>query len=488
MKADKRISAGFIPPDKLAADFYEKKGEPPFCSEKGRFSFLVGYSGGADSSFLLHVLYDRAREIGAKLYAAHINHGIRGEEALRDREHCRAVCESLGVKLFVLDADVPRIAAETGKSLEDAARSVRYDFFDKIMKENDIPFLCTAHNAEDNLETMLFRLARGSGSKGLCGIPPVRELPEGRLALRPMLGMKKADIIDICDACGIKYVYDSTNSDTDISRNNIRANVLPVLWQINPDAAECALRTAASLREDCELLDGLAADFLSSGDAKKLPELAELKKPILVRVLAALYSEHSSVMLEHTHMEALIKLVRMGKKHSSVSLPDKIKCTVEDGSLVFLPDTREKTAEEPLFEETPLSDGVTLLGERYIIIRESGIYTNPSLCSQQIQTENGNVYKLFTKQTLLSDKISGELFARARVPSDRIISGRMSKDIRKLYSEHALPIGERSSYPLVCDEKGVVWVPNIAVRDGAKADKAKKDPASIWLYVYKKEL
>ena len=117
---------------------------------------LVGFSGGADSSALLRMLCEYREMTGAPIYAAHINHGIRGAEADRDQAFCQQVADSLGVRLFVLNADVPLIANERKMSIETAAREVRYEFFEKIMAENSIPLLATAHNANDNFETMLF--------------------------------------------------------------------------------------------------------------------------------------------------------------------------------------------------------------------------------------------------------------------------------------------------------------------------------------------
>ena len=158
---------------------------------------LVGFSGGSDSSALLHMLKTYSDATGGKIYAAHINHGIRGEEADRDEEFCRRVCDGLGIELFVLRADLPTIAEETGESIETAARNVRYEYFERIMTEKDIPLLATAHNANDNLETMIFNLCRGSSLTGLCGIPENRACGGGRV-IRPILRMPKDKILQYC--------------------------------------------------------------------------------------------------------------------------------------------------------------------------------------------------------------------------------------------------------------------------------------------------
>ena len=196
---------GFVCPDKLS-------GLDP------NSSILVGFSGGADSSALLDMLCSYAQKSGAKIYAAHINHGIRGAEALRDEEFCRKRAQSYNIPLFVLSADVPSLAKSSGQSIELCARNIRYDFFAKIMSENSIPLLATAHNANDNLETVLFNLTRGSGLRGLCGIPDKRECRGGML-IRPILHMSREDILKYCRENGLDYVTDSTNTDTDYTRN-----------------------------------------------------------------------------------------------------------------------------------------------------------------------------------------------------------------------------------------------------------------------------
>ena len=121
------------------------------------------------------MLAEHAKQVGSRIYAAHLNHGIRGEEADRDEQFCIEVAKDYGIRIFVHKADVPWLAKESGKSIELCARDVRYEFFSKVMRENSIPLLATAHNANDNLETVLFNLARGSGIAGLSGIPPKRE-------------------------------------------------------------------------------------------------------------------------------------------------------------------------------------------------------------------------------------------------------------------------------------------------------------------------
>ncbi len=451
---------GFIPPSEMLVSFF---GNDRSFDKK----ILVAFSGGADSSLMLHILHDWCRENEFCLFAAHVNHGIRGEEANRDRDFCIRICEKMGIGLFVLNADVPAIAKEKGKSIESAARDVRYDFFAEVMEKNDIPILATAHNADDNLETVLFRLARGTGLRGLCGIPQVRELGGGRCVIRPILTLTKEQVHDICAENGIEYVYDSTNSEVIYARNSIRASVLPVLRAINPDVGAACVRMCESLREDQNYLDSAATEQMKKAECEKISSLTLLEKPIFCRVVSRLYGEEGDSMLEGVHLEALHELVRKGREHSSLSLPGKKRAVIESGKLLFKNKYERDVKMTACLGEIMLFEGENIFGD-YILILESVASTEPSHSTPQIQKEKENIYKLFTQVYLESDKIDGKLFVRCRKSGDKIRSGGMSKDVRKLFSEKKLGLDKRSLYPMVCDDEGIIFIPDIAIRDGAK--------------------
>lgn len=183
----------------------------------GRRSVLVGFSGGADSALLLTLLSER-REL--RVCAAHLNHGIRGEEAERDEEFCRRFCLGINIPFFSARIDIPRLAAERKAGIEETARRERYAFFRRICEEEGLDCIATAHNATDNAETVLLRLIRGSGTDGLCGIPPVRDN-----IIRPLLLCTKEEILSECGRRGIRYVHDSSNDNTEYRRNFIRHRI-----------------------------------------------------------------------------------------------------------------------------------------------------------------------------------------------------------------------------------------------------------------------
>jgi tRNA(Ile)-lysidine synthase len=193
---------------------------------------LVAFSGGADSRLLLELtvraLAERDGEEGKRqVVAAHLHHGIRGEEADRDLAFCMQVCAELGVELVWEKVDVPTLAAESGEGLETVARRVRYEFFQRTMAERNIPVLMTAHHADDNLETVLERLLRGTGTRGMGGIPPIRTMAsDSRFPVtalyRPLLEMTRREILAACEEMELEYVTDSTNLEDGCIRNRIR--------------------------------------------------------------------------------------------------------------------------------------------------------------------------------------------------------------------------------------------------------------------------
>lgn len=416
---------------------------------------LTALSGGADSSALLYMLWEYGKQFGAKIYAAHVNHCIRGEEADRDEEFCKRLCEKLDIPLFTLRADVPRIAAETGESIETAARRVRYSFFSEQMKAKGIRLLATAHNANDNLETMLFNLARGTSLSGMCGIPSTRPC-EGGTVIRPILYMEKSEILRFCRENSLDFVTDSTNTDTDYTRNMIRAEIVPKLLEINSGAVRNSARLSEELRADALCLESMKDMFLEGICDECSVETEKLlgsPRAIGNRALVSLYRNISEATLEKVHIDALRDLAAKGVPHSSLSLPDSVEAVIENSRLMFRRSEQKKEYEPyciPLFE-----------GRNDISQTNCEIFIG---YSQKIK----NIYKNSILIYIDSATISGSLSARSRSAGDRILAGGMHKSVKKLMCDKKIPLGLRSRLPIICDDKGIVAIPSVALRDGAK--------------------
>jgi tRNA(Ile)-lysidine synthase len=210
---------------------------------------FVGVSGGADSVALLHVLH----RLGIEVTAVHLNHCIRGAEAAADEQFVKELCAQLGVECITGKTDVPALAKEKGLSLEMAAREARHEFFRSLISGLRPPtsVVCLAHHADDQLETFFLRAARGSGPAGLGGMKSFQCL-ENLTMIRPMLGIRRSEVLSWLDTEGLDWREDASNADESIPRNRVRHQILPMLGKINERAAENILRTMEILRADDE--------------------------------------------------------------------------------------------------------------------------------------------------------------------------------------------------------------------------------------------
>ncbi len=249
--------------------------------EKGD-AVVAALSGGADSVSLVHILKALSGRLGITVSACHINHHLRGEESDRDMNFCVELCGRLGVPLTIREADV-RSLQQKHESLEECARRVRYDFFAEVSAGKK---LATAHNANDCAETVLLNMLRGTGLKGLCGIPPVR----GNI-IRPLIWCTREDVENYCRSSGLSWVTDCTNLSDDYTRNRIRHIVLPELLKMNGSLFGTMSRMEKNLREDSDLLEQMAQEALENArrsggwDAAALSALA---KPIRSRAIKAI--------------------------------------------------------------------------------------------------------------------------------------------------------------------------------------------------------
>ncbi len=216
----------------------------------------VAFSGGIDSVCLLHVLKMQAEKYDIALSAVHIEHGIRGEESLRDMHFCEDMCEKWGVPLQIEHVDIPKLVREQGGSVEEAARCVRYSIFREILKNDKADLIATAHHADDVAETVLFRLARGTGLAGM------RAIMEYNGIVRPLLSVTREEIATYVAKNGLPHVEDSTNSDENYTRNYIRHTALPAFEKIHGNAAKHLVEFASLAAEEDEFLQKLAEDAI----------------------------------------------------------------------------------------------------------------------------------------------------------------------------------------------------------------------------------
>ena len=246
---------------------------------------VAALSGGADSVSLLYALKQLEGQLGITVSACHINHHIRGGESDRDMRFCEELCAGLDIPLTIREADVPSLQ-QKHESLEECARRVRYAFFEEVSCGKK---LATAHNSNDCAETVLLNMMRGTGLKGLCGVPPVR----GNI-IRPLIYCTRADVEEYCCENGLSWVTDSTNLDVDYTRNRIRRIILPEMLRINGSLFSTMNRMEHSLRADSEFLEEMAAQKLEEARCPggySAEMLAKLPTPLKSRAIRGILSD-----------------------------------------------------------------------------------------------------------------------------------------------------------------------------------------------------
>ena len=411
-----------------------------------RFSLLkdetkdvtVALSGGADSMALLYVLNSLKERLSINLSAAHLNHMIRGDEALRDEEFVKAQCERLGINLFCERADIPKIAVENGLSTELAARQVRYEFLERVASG----VIATAHTASDNLETVLFNLSRGTALGGLCGIPYKRDK-----IIRPLILCTRTQIEAYCSKNNIPFVTDSTNLTDDYTRNKIRHNAVSVLKEINPSVEEAVLRMTESLREDSDFLDGLAEDYIKENllNGKLcLNSFSSLHTAVGKRVLKRYAQKvRTDISLENIHINAMLFVALNGGK---TSIPKNCSAIAKDNFLYI--EANEKTTENIVFSV--------------------GLKEYDGACLKNTQKINN----LLLNNSLDCDKIRGKLICRTRCAGDsiRLKNRGCTKSLNKIMSENKIPSALRDKIPVLADDDGVVWVYGIGISQRCAVD------------------
>ena len=294
---------------------------------------LVAVSGGMDSMCLLHCLHTQ----GVRVAAAHFNHQLRAAEADGDEAFVRRWCESRGIAFYAGRCDVAALAAENGWTVEEAGRRARYEFLERTAEQIGADRIATAHHAQDNAETILFHLVRGTGPDGLGAIAPVR----GKL-IRPMLTVTREQIGRYAGENDVPYRTDSTNADTAYTRNYLRCEVLPLLEQVNAAASLHMSNTALRQREESAYLDELAAGLLrekkQTPDAVALPCQAVRDAPAVLRarMLRLLLDSLPAGKKDFTaaHIDSLAALC-MGSGDAQLDLPHGVRARRRSGQLVL---------------------------------------------------------------------------------------------------------------------------------------------------------
>jgi len=415
-------------------------------------SVLLGFSGGADSSVLLHLLKKAQPKYGYDLKCVHINHMIRCDEAFEDEGFCKRVCEKLGVELIVVREDIPRYAQERKMGLEEAAREFRYKTFDEICQKYSVQTVATAHNATDNAETLIFNLCRGAGMKGAGAIAPTRDN-----IIRPLLLSSKELILEYAKENCIEFVTDSTNADTAYTRNFIRSQIIPSLEKVNPSAIDAISRFTESMREASDYLDKCASVYVRED---KTSVLSCLDDVILSRVIKQKYYLYCNKDLDFQNVSDIISIIRRAPSLVSISLSKDTDAIVDGGIFRFGKRSAPKKCEDFRID---LHFGENLIDEADALIY---ITRGDEEINEDYFNKKQNIYKLFITKSLVFDKIVGGMYVRPRHERDRYLINGVNKSVKKYMCDEKFDRELRCTTPFLCDELGIFWIPGMRERDG----------------------
>jgi len=410
-------------------------------------------SGGADSMCMLEVLRHISYERGFSLVALHFNHQLRGAESERDETFVMEICEFHDIPLYVGRADVSGIAKKYGIGIEEAGRNLRYDFFYDMAEKLNAVRIVTAHNMDDNAETMLINFARGAGSNGMSGIPPVRDL-----VVRPLLHTTRAEIMDFIFERNILFVEDSTNGLDIYTRNKVRHLIVPLMKELNPRFVEAASISAEIFRADEEFISDIADLFIAdccTGNVAIAEDLAVLPFSVSSRVIRKIYGGN----LSFNHVKDVLALCLSESPSASLSLPGMTVYREYD-RIVF--DAERKANDDEFAPIYPtVGNSFVLLGLGLKVSCKSVIYDNNMNVPEYTST--------FTIFLFKSLDICGKISVRPRLEGDSIkLRGQTgTKTLKKLFIEKKIPVRKRMLIPVISDDEGVLGLFGIGVGERA---------------------
>lgn len=465
---------------------------------------IAGVSGGADSVCLLLLLEEYRHRMDFSLRVVHVEHGIRGEASREDARFVEELCDRLAVPCTLYPVDVPEYASIHHMGVEEAARVLRYQAFEKeaarvaqdqaLEKEAarvvqdqasekeawECIRIALAHHSEDNAETILFHMIRGSGINGLCGMQPIRRTPGGYVCIRPLLPVSRKEIEGYLEKCGQEYREDATNCDVEYTRNRIRRQIFPLLEQINPQAAAHIQQSAVQLAK--------IQDYLAQ-QARFLAEeiVTEERKKLYVEIepLSALHPALQEEILKNTlfqaaghrkditavHIAALSELMerQTGRK---VNLPYGVTARREYGRLVLAgSDGREGEMAVSGGEhgkQVPAGEGIVIPPHQWEAYKESQEIHSIDLSENEklllkvfpFSGDTGKIPKKQCTKWLDYDMIKKGLEIRHRMPGDQLcvdVQGH-HKRLKQYLVDQKIPEKSRSRLWILASKSHVIWI------------------------------
>ena len=462
---------------------------------------VVGVSGGADSVCLLHVLAKLRKGLGIKLHVAHLNHQLRGVESEDDAEYVSNLAGSLGIPITIDRQDVAAYKSERNFSVEEAARELRYAFLARVAREVGANRIAIGHTRDDQVETILMHILRGTGITGLCGLAPCSPMAYDKqgtswpakqsklLVIRPLLDITREETTSYCQEHQLDPRVDSSNRSLSFFRNRLRLQLLPLLRQYNPSLDQALLRLADIAKEDNAFIEQQASELWNKVarqenkaiylDRKQIASLPiALQRQLLRAAVTRLAGDTRDI--EASHIEAARSLLNKpaGKR---ISLPHGFICKGGYDEIVIASTAKQSQLPPCPFPPLPGEFPLKVPGKTVF----PGWKVMASIVGERVDSPSSRGVPSTSEGTCQSHLVAGfdlhktgtELFVRRRRPGDKFqpLGMSMPKKLPEFMVDAKIPRSWRGRIPIVCSPQQIIWVAGWRIDDRVKVTEASKE-------------
>ena len=443
---------------------------------------LAAVSGGPDSVCLLHVLFSLSGELGISLFAIHINHMLRGSESDADEQYAKVLCGKLGIPIRSVSVDISELSRSRGISLEEAGREARYAEFEKYADETGAAVIAVAHNRNDQAETVLMHILRGSGLTGLSGMG----LRRGRV-IRPLLETNRSEIDEYCREQKLEPRIDSTNLKEDFTRNRVRLKLIPFInsnFEVDLTGSLCRISKLAG--QDSSYLEKCAEEEYAASLVKAGSDFIQLKLEALKRLHPAIMSRVLRLSLqkltgslkgiESIHMDILSDLVYQGGTGPVVQLPRNIRAGISYGILKIYLEKEEKPAS--VFNRKIQVPGQTLVKEITSVIKAEILEKSAEIDKYGKLGYNSMTqffdYDLLKEGINIRNRAAGDIF--------KPYKSNGTKKLKEFFIDSKIPRDLRDEIPVIAIGNEVVWVAGFKISDKFKLTENTKSVLKLEIF------
>lgn len=426
-------------------------------------NLLIAFSGGPDSVFALHFFYKFRKKFRCNISAVHFNHNLRGNESKEDENFAIAQCKKLRVDLNIIQLDVKAFAKKNKLSLEEAARILRYNELSKFAKRNSIDKIITAHNLNDNTETILMNLFSGTGISGLSGIPIKREN-----IIRPLLCLTKKEILQYLNHNKINYRIDSSNLENDFKRNFIRNKILPLIEEINPSFDDALFRSSQNFLKQKEF-ENKSIEYLIQNFSKQIKNGYELSLDLLKiydeipgEFLKFFLKKYFDYQLEHKDYIKINKLA-FNQKGKSIALKNYIKVIKESDTLVFT----KKIIDNIEAVEIKIGESKKISGKT--------IKIESTTKSEKLSPDN---YEL-----IAADNLDDTFIIRNWKIGDKFkpLGMKKEKNVSDFLTDLKIPAAVKKEQLVMLNRNQIIWIVGLRISDDVKITSETKKVIKLWI-------